>query len=346
MNTSVKEFHHIVRVSDPAAPFQGQLADVLDKVKALLEDRKQFFLRFFISDAANQYDSLFTEMNARGIADASVIQQPPLDGSKISAWLWSIEGELNPAYNHKVTYNLTSFAANSLEQMEAIFSDYGKQLAESDMNVADNCIRTWIFVRDVDTNYAGVVTGRRNYFDTIGLTPETHYIASTGIQGSHSDYHKVAVMDAYAVNGLQPSQIQYLQAKDHLNPTYEYGVTFERGTAITYGDRKHIFISGTASIDNKGRILHEGDVKSQALRMMENIEALLAEAEAGIYDIKSSILYLRDASDYAVISALFREKWPMLDPVFVQAPVCRPGWLIEMECIAATFKYTEGITDF
>ena len=346
MTAETKEFHHMVRVSDPAAPFQVQLADVLDKVKVLSEGRKQFFLRFFISDAANQYESLLNEMKARVIDDASVIQQPPLDGSKISAWLWTVEGELNPAYIHKVTYNLTSSASNSLEQMEEMFSEYEKQLAEDGMNVADNCVRTWIFVRDVDTNYAGVVIGRRNYFDAIGLTPDTHYIASTGIQGSCPDWRNVVDMDAYAVKGLQPSQIQYLQAKDHLNPTYEYGVTFERGTAITYGDRKHIFISGTASIDNKGRILYEGDVRSQALRMMENISALLAEAQAGVNDVKSSIIYLRDMSDYSVISSLFKERWPMLDPVFVQAPVCRPGWLIEMECVATVMTFCTEYNTF
>ena len=65
-------------------------------------------------------------------------------------------------------------------------------------------------------------------------------------------------MDTYAVKGLQPGQIQFLYAPTHLNPTYEYGVTFERGTAVTYGDRKQIFISGTASIDNKGEIYIRG----------------------------------------------------------------------------------------
>ena len=342
MSTSVKEFHHIVRVSNPLTPFQDQLSDVLDKVVTLSEGRQVFFLRFFISDAANQQDVLCKALEDKGIASASIIQQQPLDGSKIAAWLWTVEGDLNPAYVHKVTYGLVDDSCNSLEQMSAIFKDYEGELANDGMCVADDCVRTWIFVRDVDTNYAGVVVGRRNHFDSIGLTSETHYIASTGIQGSHSDYKKVVVMDAYAVKGLQSQQIKYLQATDHLNPTYEYGVTFERGTSITYGDRKHIFISGTASIDNKGRIMHEGDVRSQALRMMENIAALLADADAGIEDIKSSILYLRDASDYALVSALFKEMWPMLDPVFVQAPVCRPGWLIEMECIAISYKQTDG----
>jgi enamine deaminase RidA (YjgF/YER057c/UK114 family) len=336
MNPRIKEFHHIIRASDPYASFQEQLVEVLDKLILLSEDRKLFFVRFFISDAANQQESLLAAMKERGIVQASIIQQPPLDGSKISAWAWIIDGELNPAYVHKVTYGLSNDTPGSLGQMENIFSEYEKQMEEDDMKVADNCVRTWIFVRDVDTNYAGVVTGRRNYFEKIGLTPDTHYIASTGIQGAHPDWRKVVVMDAYAVKGLRPEQICFLQAKDHLNPTYEYGVTFERGTSITYGDRKHIFISGTASINNKGMILHEGDVRKQAIRMMENISALLAEAGAGIDDIKSSILYLRDSADYAAISELFNKQWPMIDPVFVQAPVCRPGWLIEVECIATS----------
>lgn len=338
MNSGIIESHHIIRVSDPTSVFQAQLTEILDKVTSLSEGRILFFLRFFISDAANQQESLLKAVCERGIGQVSVIQQPPLDGSKISAYLWAMEGELNPAYRHKMTYCLTGEASGSLGQMEEIFSSYGSDLAEEGMNVADDCVRTWIFVRDVDTNYAGVVTGRRNYFDSVGLTPDTHYIASTGIQGAHSDYRKVVVMDAYAVQGLQKGQIRYLQAKDYLNPTYEYGVTFERGTCVTYGDRKHVFISGTASIDNKGRILHEGDVRSQALRMMENVSALLDEAGAGLDDIKSSVLYLRDASDFAVISRLFKERWPMLGPVFVQASVCRPGWLIEMECVAVVME--------
>ena len=67
-------------------------------------------------------------------------------------------------------------------------------------------------------------------------------------------------MDSYAVDGLEPGQIQFLYAPTHLNPTYEYGVTFERGTAVTYGDRKQVFISGTASIDNRGEIVYPGDI--------------------------------------------------------------------------------------
>ena len=142
-------------------------------------------------------------------------------------------------------------------------------------------------------------------------------------------------MDTYAVQGLHAGQIRFLSAPTHLNPTYEYGVTFERGTCVTYGDRRHVFISGTASIDNKGEILYPGDVCRQAERMMENIEALLDEAGATTADVMQAIVYLRDPADYTVVRRYLESRYPALPCLVVHAPVCRPGWLIETECIAA-----------
>ena len=119
-----------------------------------------------------------------------------------------------------------------------------------------------------------------------------------------------------------------------MNPTYEYGVTFERGTAVHFGDRKDIFISGTASIDNKGNVLYVGDILKQTARMMENIDALLAEANADHTDIMQALVYLRDIADYRVVEDFFQKNYPNFPHIIVHAPVCRPGWLIETECIA------------
>ena len=68
--------------------------------------------------------------------------------------------------------------------------------------------------------------------------------------------------------------------------------------------------------------------------MWENIEALLKEADCSFADLAHAIVYLRDISDYRVVHNMFHEKFPTLPKVFVWAPVCRPEWLIEMECIA------------
>ena len=141
-------------------------------------------------------------------------------------------------------------------------------------------------------------------------------------------------MDAYAASGLLPEQQCYLHGSTHLNPTHEYGVTFERGTAITYGDRRHLLISGTASINNRGEVMHPGDIVAQTERMLENISVLLAEGGASMEDIAQSIVYLRDVADYSVVHQMLEKRLPHLPRVITLAPVCRPAWLIEMECIA------------
>ena len=194
--------------------------------------------------------------------------------------------------------------------------------------------RPWFFVQNVDVNYAGVVKARNEVFATQNLTNQTHFIASTGIAGRHANHRVSVLMDAYAVQGICQEQIRYLYAPTHLNPTYEYGVSFERGTAVDYGDRRQVFISGTASINNKGEVVHPGDIRKQTLRMWENVEVLLAEAECTFEHVSHLLVYLRDVADYTVVKEMFDERFPNLPKVYLLAPVCRPGWLIEMECMA------------
>ena len=166
------------------------------------------------------------------------------------------------------------------------------------------------------------------------MNPSSHYIASTGIQGQSADPKELVLMDTYAVKGLKREQIRFLHAKSHLNPTYEYNVTFERGVSVLYGDRRHVLISGTASINNKGEIVHPGDIRRQTQRMWENVEALLQEASCTFEDVAHMIVYLRDIADYSSVKALYDKRFPQTPKVFLLAPVCRPGWLIEMECMA------------
>ena len=42
---------------------------------------------------------------------------------------------------------------------------------------------------------------------------------------------------------------------------------------------------------------------------------------------------LRDPADYPVVKAMYDERFPHTPKVITLAPVCRPGWLIEMECM-------------
>ena len=141
-------------------------------------------------------------------------------------------------------------------------------------------------------------------------------------------------MDAYSVKGLEQKDIQYLHALENLSPTHIYGVTFERGTALHFEDRTQIMISGTASIDKNGVIVHPGDIERQTERTFENIRALLDEAKASFKDIAQMIVYIRDTADYRKVEKYVSDRFPDIPKVITWAPVCRPGWLVEVECIA------------
>lgn len=352
----VDEHHAVIRIIQPMLSFCEQRDNILTALRELTEGQlpgaRPVFLRFFLSDAANQ-SGLLTE----ALADfppcaCSIIEQPPLDGTKIALWVYlqtqvtprsfleGLTGIEHNGYVHLWGGSACRPGTDSHEQTRRLLEDYATALEDNGGRLADNCIRTWFFVQNIDVNYAGVVKARNEVFLHQGLTRDTHFIASTGIAGRNADPSLCVQLDTYAVTGLVPEQVHHLYASTHLNRTYEYGVSFERGTYVDYGDRRQVFISGTASIDNRGQIVHAGDIRQQTERMWENVEALLKEAGMNYDDIGQMIVYLRDPGDYQTVGRLFNARFPNMPRVTVLAPVCRPGWLIEMECMG-TCKWTD-----
>jgi len=64
------------------------------------------------------------------------------------------------------------------------------------------------------------------------------------------------------------------------------------------------------------------------------VEMLLKEAECTYNDVDQMIVYLRDPADYQVVKSIYENRFPSVPKVMVNASVCRPGWLVEMECMA------------
>lgn len=358
------EHHIMLHVNAQGESFYGQLTRLQEAEAILYEEpslagSRIITKRYFCTDAVNQSELIAND----GSCATGIIQQPPLDGSKIAVWIYMQEFESakmipsdatgtstmcvqNNGYTHYWDMGMQRHNGDSFKQTKQLLEDYESALQSEGINIADNCIRTWFFVRDVDIQYAGMVKARRENFDNNRLTRDTHYLASTGICGLPTSPDSILMLDAYAVKGIAPEQQQYLYAKTHLNPTIEYGVTFERGTRLILGDRSHLYISGTASIDNKGQVVHLGDITRQTLRMWENVEKLLEEGGASFRDIAQIIVYLRDLGDYELVNRMFREKFPNTPYIITHAPVCRPTWLIEMECIAITSKGDSRFKNF
>lgn len=343
------EYHAYIHATNSLLSFQEQLQSLAKAAKDLLslahQGTKCFMARCHVSDAANQSDTIKNILSPILNSTLSIIQQPPLDGTKIALWIYAVSNVekeyingISKLYHNGYKHYWTTEKGNSedstYQQTVSLLDNSSNILKNESMSICDNCKRTWLYVNDIDNHYADVVNGRNDVFDREKLTEQTHYIASTGIFGYTGKRGVNVMLDTYSIKGLKVEQTQYLYALSNLNRTSEYGVRFERGVAIKYGDRTHAFISGTASIDNMGNILYPNDIKKQTQRMWENVEALLAEVDMHLdEDVAMMTVYLRDMADYNIVKVFFEKRFPTRPKAIVLAPVCRPGWLIEMECI-------------
>ena len=128
-----------------------------------------------------------------------------------------------------------------------------------------------------------------------------------------------------------------------LNEAYAYAKpsSFSRGMRIDLNGLTILLISGTASIDENGVSVHIGDFRAQMKRTLDNITGLFESEGCTWHDIVRTSCYLRDIDrDYDAFNeertAFFKAQG--LDPLpastGIQAHLCRPELLIEIEAIA------------
>ncbi|HYW41589.1 MAG TPA: Rid family hydrolase [Bryobacteraceae bacterium] len=128
-----------------------------------------------------------------------------------------------------------------------------------------------------------------------------------------------------------------------LNEAFDYPrpSSFSRGLRVDLNGLSILLISGTASIDEHGQTIHIGDLRAQTRRTFENIQGLLEAEGATWKDVVRTTCYLRDIErDYAAFNeertAFYQEQ--ELDPLpastGIQAILCRPELLVEIEAIA------------
>ena len=300
------------------------------------EDRQLRYVKVFLSDIANQEVELRRSSLMTLIAPAAhtIIQQSPVGGAKIGLLLkTSSEDDGLTLQSLRLTDDeIANFG--SYVQTVMLFEKYVALLQAEGLTLKNHCVRTWLYVRDIDTNYDGVVKARNDIFRQHGLTVDTHFIASTGIGGRAMGKNVCVAIDFLTAPGIQPDDILYLKALDHLNPTHEYGVAFERGVRIALPGKYEYFISGTASINHRGEVVNVGHVTRQTERLLENIRALLADGGATMDDVQYFIIYLRDLADTDVVESYMQQHFPNVPRIITYAKVCRPAWLVEMECVA------------
>lgn len=240
-------------------------------------------------------------------------------------------GDLRHVFLANLTGGRAGDALDFTGQAASMFEGAETVLAREGLSFRD-VVRTWIYLSDIDRHYDDLNRARRVLFQSRGVLPCP---ASTGIQGKVSPADRGCGLDLRALAGPGRFQVRPIHAST-MNEAPSYGSDFSRGMQVTTDDRAVIYLSGTASIDTEGRVLHVGDLPGQADRMLLNIQQLLAEQGAGFRHLVSAITYLKRPEDLPPMLEVCRRRgFPEQIPnTFCVADVCRPEWLCEMEVIA------------
>jgi enamine deaminase RidA (YjgF/YER057c/UK114 family) len=143
--------------------------------------------------------------------------------------------------------------------------------------------------------------------------------------------------------GAMAIEKRAVRAPGALNEAFDYErpSSFSRGLRLDFGNVAVLLISGTASVGTHGETLFPDDFRAQTRRTFANITALLESEGASWKDVVRTTCYLRDIErDYAAFNeertAFYGEQ--ELDPLpastGIQAILCRPDLLVEIEAIA------------
>lgn len=225
-------------------------------------------------------------------------------------------------------------AGSFREQSDRMFANC-KRLLEQHQLCFPDVLRTWCYLVDIDNTYADFNLSRNEFFQLEGVK---RLPASTGIEARLWPLDALCGMDLYAVLNPECVTVEVMHTPT-LNEAGEYGSSFARGMKVDMPDKTVLFISGTASIDERGVTVHVGDTRRQMERMLLNIKELLAAQGASFANLTQAASYLKRA-DYLELYELVLDEWGIrnLPNTFVEAGVCRPELLCEMEAIAVIPK--------
>jgi enamine deaminase RidA (YjgF/YER057c/UK114 family) len=158
---------------------------------------------------------------------------------------------------------------------------------------------------------------------------------------------------AAAEKSHKPIPKKAVSAPSALNEAYNYPKpsSFSRALRLDIKGVTILLISGTASVDENGKTVHVGDFRAQCWRTYRNITGLLEAEGATWKDVVRTTCYLRDIErDYEAFNEIrtqfFKEQElnPLPASTGVQAILCRPDLLVEIEAIAI-FESDRGVGD-
>jgi enamine deaminase RidA (YjgF/YER057c/UK114 family) len=202
---------------------------------------------------------------------------------------------------------------------------------------ARNIIRTWIYFPRILSWYKRFIKTRARFFKEFGLISgnKTYLPASTGIQGRGRPKEEIFLdLIAFVPKKKHVGSASIMRSKRQ-NEARKYGATFSRGVEVKTDNSSLLHISGTASINQKGKTIYLHDEQGQITETLINIGALLETKKAYLKDIVLTAAYCKNRRTYTTFKDV--TKYLGLDEipfVPVYADVCRDDLLFEIDAIA------------
>ena len=111
---------------------------------------------------------------------------------------------------------------------------------------------------------------------------------------------------------------------------------YSQAVVVPMGDRRMIFTSGQSPLSPITGTLIEGDIAAQTRQVLDNLAAVLADADASLADVVKTTIFLADMADFAVVNQIYGERFLAEPPArsTVQAARLPKDARVEIEAIA------------
>ncbi|KLU73001.1 MAG: hypothetical protein RHS_1243 [Robinsoniella sp. RHS] len=236
---------------------------------------------------------------------------------------------------------------DSYSQTMLMFDRAKRVLEENGFSFTD-VVRTWIYLADILAQYDDFNRVRNYKFKEFGLIQseietgilEQIYLpASTGI-GCNNPFLASGVMDVYAIKPSSDSNyIIRNETGKKQKSAYRYGSAFSRSMVVENEKRKAVYLSGTASINEKGESVFIGDICGQIDETYKVIRDLIQNEDVTFDELCEGTLFIKKA-DYIhqhekYVNETGLSQLPLI-PII--ADICRDDLLFEIDAAFVSNK--------
>ncbi len=203
----------------------------------------------------------------------------------------------------------------------------GLNLAGMEMT---DIVRTWFFNHKILDWYKEFNSVRSEFYR------EKHIFnrflpASTGI-GANNPFQSALISGALAMKTAQKK----VTVKEILSPlqcpAYDYQSSFSRAVEITTPEYRHLFISGTASINSNGETAHINNTEAQIDLTFRVVEAILKSRSMSYSNVVRTIVYFKHKKSASALKQYY-DKYGLSPAQLIigHNDICRENLLFEIE---------------